>query len=135
MGLTRRHEKLAELLWSNLFSPELYVVGSSWAPAFFNAGFRPTFDASGPAVEAWTSTYSPVCQSSPIGRGSYLWVLDRRGLYSSQGSDFYELHGTRPNLREHSMSALLYQAPIPATVPLLGLGLAALGFNRRKRLN
>ncbi len=61
---------------------------SQWAPAFYDAGFRHTFDSAGRAFVAWTSSIDRECATSQTACGVTASVVDRT---EPDSSDFVEL--------------------------------------------
>jgi hypothetical protein len=61
---------------------------SDWAPAFYDAGFRQTFESAGRAFVAWASSSDEACLSFPPTCGVTASVVDR---VDATAADFVEL--------------------------------------------
>lgn len=113
---------------------EYFEEDSTWAPAFFDdVGFRTT--SVGPnnyrSIYGWTSSnptdpstgFALTAQLSDAATGlDRIYTnryVDKNGESSGLGSWFYRAAPTP-------------EMPTPATIPLLGIALAALGFSRRR---
>ncbi len=119
------------------YPTQYFEARSIWAPAFFASGFRPTWDAGGPGIYAWTSEFDGGCRASGHGCGISLSVLDRTGIRESW-SDLYEFTGINAQLRQPASGALFYYVPAPPSLVLIALGLFAVRFSRslgQKRYN
>jgi hypothetical protein len=128
--------------------PDLYAEqDSDWAPAFFADGWQPTaVTMSGPSLPLNTSAYGWMRETvfDEYGRLNVRYgdITDWNNAIALQ-EDIASTYGTvYPNDTVNpDIGAWLYRnvpeqpspAPIPATLPLLGLGLATLIYIRRKR--
>ena len=82
-------------------------VSSDWAPAFYNAGFRKTFESAGRAFIAWASSSDEACNTSPPACGVTASVVDRA---DANVSDFVELLPIDPRASSPGRGAWFYKS-------------------------
>ncbi len=116
-------------------------AGSSWAPAFFADGWRPTLSDPGLVVTdpRWTSVFANGWAGVSINasEGSIAGVADHCQFCAS---DSMTTNGRlTKSISESSIGGWFYKSaspaevPVPTTLALFGLGLVGLGWTQRQK--